>query len=144
MRKSTMFALLCMVGCGGGDNVGPSTDLAGTWSMSLSDMNSGDYSCYTNIPIQLTLSQTGTTFGGSQTGGQITCSTPSGIIVDNLIPGPVVNGTLNGSNLSFDFDGPAFHHIGSINGTSMSGTASWTYQSGPVTTLNGSWSAVKQ
>jgi hypothetical protein len=141
MRKSTVVALLGIVACGS-DHVGPSAGLAGTWSMSLSNMNSVGVSCYTNIPIQLTLSQTGTTFSGSQTGGQVTCSTPSGIIVDNLIPGEVLNGTLNGSSVSFDFDGPAFHHTGTISGTSMSGTASWTYVSG--LTLNGSWSAVKQ
>jgi hypothetical protein len=143
MRKSTLFALLCMLGCGGDDNTGPSANLAGTWSMSLSDMNGGNYSCYTSTPIQLTLTQTGTTFTGSQSGGVTTCAAPGGPIVDGMIPGPVVNGTLSGSNLSFDFDGPAFHHTGTVNGTSMSGTASWTYQ-GPPFTLNGNWSAVKQ
>ena len=77
MRKSTMLALLGILACGDGN--GPSsTTVEGNWNMSLSNMNTTGISCSTNIPIQLTLSQTGTTFGGTQQGGQITCSTPSG------------------------------------------------------------------
>jgi hypothetical protein len=111
--------------------------------MSLSNMNGGGFSCFTSNPIQLTLTQTNATFSGTWTGGQTTCTGPSGTIVNGLIPGKVVNGRLSGSGVSFDLDNSALHHVGTIRGTSMSGTASWTFAR-PVITLSGTWSAVKQ
>lgn len=61
--------------------------------------------------------------------------------------GSVVNGTLSGRNLSFDLDTPDFRLEGNVSGTSMSGTAEWTFDFGlpvGVVTLTGNWEAGKQ
>jgi hypothetical protein len=141
------IALLGVLACGGDNGTGPaSTNVTGTWSASLSNMNGGGVSCSSTAPTQLTLDQTGATFSGSYSGGELFCSGPGG----GPIPvgsGLVINGTLSGRNLSFDLDTPDFHQAGIVSGTSMSGTAQWTMDFGiprGVVTLNGNWTAAKQ
>ena len=94
----------------------------------------------------LTLTQSGTTFSGSYGPGTLTC-VAGAQSVSGAIQGIVVNGTVDGNAVTFDLDTQDFHHTGSVSGSSMSGTARWTFDLGGsigVVVLNGNWSAAKQ
>jgi hypothetical protein len=148
MRSLFLFALLGFVACGGDNGTGPgSTSVDGVWSASLSNLSGSGVSCSSTAPTQLTLNQTGSTFSGSYTGGELTCSGPGGTFSEPVGSGSVVNGQINGNSLSFDLDTPDFHQIGTITGNSLSGTAQWRVDFGAptgVVTLNGNWGAAKQ
>ncbi|HET8836269.1 MAG TPA: hypothetical protein VFN08_16175 [Gemmatimonadales bacterium] len=63
------------------------------------------------------------------------------------IQGIIVNGTIDGNAIAFDLDTQDFHQTGSVSGSSMSGTARWTFDLGGSTgivVLNGNWAAAKQ
>lgn len=146
MRRYTM--ILGILACGGDNGAGPgSTDVTGSWSASLSNLTGESVSCSSTSPTQLTLNQSGATFSGSYSGGELFCTAPGSTGPVPVGTGSVVNGTLSGTSLSFDLDTPDFHHEGVVSGTSMSGTAQWTLDFGlPVgqVTLNGTWEAAKQ
>jgi hypothetical protein len=49
--------------------------------------------------------------------------------------------------VSFDLGSANFHQTGTVSGSSMAGTATWTFESGGASTLgelSGSWTATKQ
>ena len=150
MRLSSVFVLLgiTLAACGDDDGTGPSSaNVEGTWSASLSNLSGGGVSCSSTIPIDVTLTQTGNTFSGSYDGGELTCTGSAGTFSTPVGSGTVINGQVSGNNISFDLDTPDFHHTGSVSGTSMSGTASWTFDFGDptgVVTLNGNWGAERQ
>ncbi len=147
MRSLFLFTLLGLVACGGDNGTGPGSSVDGVWSASLSNLSGSGVSCSSTAPTQLTLNQTGNTFSGSYTGGELTCSGPGGTFSDPVGSGSVVNGQINGNSLSFDLDTPDFHQIGTITGNSLSGTAQWRVDFGAptgVVTLNGNWGAAKQ
>jgi len=141
----TVVALL-VAGCGGDDSTGPSNaDVAGTWTLAVSNMSGGGISCTSNTPFPLTLSQSGTTFNGTYGAGNVTC-VGGGESITFTASGSVVNGSVSGNTVNFDLDTQDFHHTGTLNGNSMSGTATWTFDLGaPVgeVTLSGNWSASK-
>jgi hypothetical protein len=142
------LGLIGILACGDNNGSGPgSTDITGSWSASLSDLSGSSVNCSSTSPTLLTLTQTGETFSGSYSGGELFCTAPGGTGPVPVGTGSVVNGTLSGTSLSFDLDTPDFHHEGVVSGTSMSGTAQWTLDFGiPVgeVTLNGTWEATKQ
>jgi hypothetical protein len=150
MRRYLLSALTAVTAaaCGGDDGTGPtgSLNVAGTWSVSVSAMTGASASCGTSSPIQVTLRQTGSTFTGSYADGILTCVTPTESFSAAVGSGSVSNGTVTGTTVEFDL-GPDLHHSGTLKGTSMSGTAEWTYDFGlPLgqITLVGNWSATKQ
>jgi hypothetical protein len=149
MTRFIVIAVLGTLACGGDDDTGPSTpaDVSGTWSASVSNMSGSGVSCTSDGATLLTLSQTGSTFSGTYSGGELTCSGPGGTTSGPIGSGLVVNGEVDGNNVSFDLDTPDFHQTGNVDGTSISGNARWRFDFGPPTgviTLNGNWAAAKQ
>jgi hypothetical protein len=151
MRRYLLSAVLAVAAaaCGGDDGTGPtgSLNVDGTWSASVSNLSGGGASCHTSTPVQVTIRQTGSTFTGSYSGGILTCLTPTESFSSALGSGNVTNGQLAGTTVTFDLGSPDFHHSGTVNGTSMSGTAAWNYDFGPPlddVMLAGSWSATRQ
>jgi hypothetical protein len=144
------LAAAAMAACGGDDQTtGPtgSLNVGGTWSASISNLSGEGASCSTSSPIRVTLRQTGSTFTGSYSGGVLTCLTATESFSSAVPSGNVANGQVAGTKVTFDLGSPDFHHDGSLNGTSMSGTATWTYDFGfPLeqVALTGGWSAVRQ
>ena len=145
--------ILCLVllgplACGGDDGTGPAdADVSGTWSATVADLTGGGSSCSSTDPTSLTLTQTGGTFSGSYSGGEVACTGSSGTFSFPVGSGAVVNGTVNGASVSFDLDSPDFHQSGTVNGSSMSGPATWNCFFGPATgvvTLTGTWHAARQ
>lgn len=141
-----VIALAALIGCGGGDPAGPSNaNVAGTWTLTMSNLSGEGVSCNLGS-TPLTITQSGTTFSGSYGPGAFTCSAgsqSSGVQVH----GTVVNGTIDGNAVTFDMDTQDFHQTGSVAGTSMSGTARWTFDLGGSTgivVLNGNWAAASQ
>ena len=121
--------------------------MTGTWTASLSNLTGGGATCSSTEPTELTLQQDGNAFTGSYTGGELTCSGSSGTFSTPLGDGIVINGQVSGNEVSFDLDTPDYHQDGTLNGASMSGTATWRFDFGPgtgVVTLNGTWGAAKQ
>jgi hypothetical protein len=148
MRTLTASVLLALAltACGGDDATGPSNaNLAGAWTLSATNMSGSGVSCGLSAAA-LTIGQSGTTFSGSYGPGTLTCVAGSQSI-GATIQGTIVNGTVDGNAVTFDLDTQDFHHTGSVSGTSMSGTARWTFDLGGsvgVVVLNGNWSAAKQ
>jgi hypothetical protein len=103
--------------------------------------------CSTSSPIQITLQQSTTTLSGYAGGGMLICTAPHGSFSSAISSGPVLNGQISGTKVSFDLGSPDFHQVGTVHGTSMGGTASWTFESGSASTLGtltGSWTATRQ
>jgi hypothetical protein len=135
-----------LAGCGGGDATGPSNaNLGGAWILNVSNMSGQGVSCGLSA-TPMTLVQSGTTFSGSYGPGTFTC-VAGGESISGQIHGAIASGTIDGNAVAFDLDTQDFHHTGSVSGSSMSGTARWTFDLGGstgVVVLNGNWSAVKQ
>jgi hypothetical protein len=144
--SALVAAVLALAACGGSDSTGPSdANVAGAWTLSASNMSGQGVSC-TLSGSNLSITQSGTTFSGSYGPGTLTCvaGTQS---VGSTVQGTVVNGTVDGNAVAFDLDTQDFHHTGSVSGSSMSGTARWTFDFGGsigVVVLNGNWAAARQ
>ena len=153
-RAQRLFGALIIVAfaaCSGDSMTGPGGNgppsVAGDWTYAATNMvgNLSGFSIvcsFSNVPMSIT--QSGSTFSGRTTGGDFVCSsagiTDGGIFGDRI----VVNGELSGGDVEFDFDGPDWHHTGTITGSSMSGTAIAILEisSGSVV-LRGNWSAAR-
>ncbi len=136
----SVFVVAC-----GGDSTGPgTTNVAGTWTASLSNMSGSGISCSSTSPTTLTISQQTTTFSGSYSGGELTCTGPGGTASEFIGSGTILNGNISGTGVSMDLDTPDFHLTGNVSGNSMSGTARWVLDFGTeVVTLNGNWGAAR-
>jgi hypothetical protein len=150
-RPSVLGVLISLLACSGedgGTDPGSFANVNGSWSLSITNMTGGGGSCSTSSPIQLTLNQSTTTFTGTYGGGGVlSCTAPFGSFSAATGSGSVVNGQVDGSEVSFDLGTANFHHSGTASGSSMSGTATWTFESGGAGTLgelSGSWTATKQ
>ena len=144
--RSAVAVSLLLVGCGG-DNTGPSNvNVSGTWSTSFTNFSGSGLSCNaTGIILQL--SQSGTTFTGTYSGGTYTCTGPGGTGQAAGGSGTIINGTVNGSAVSFNADTPDSRFSGTVSGNSMSGQGTERIDLGApvgVITLSGSWGAAKQ
>jgi hypothetical protein len=139
-----LFALLLVLGCGGDDSTGPSASVAGTWTASMTNMSGSGVSCSSTSPTTLTITQSNATFSGSYSGGELTCSGPGGTVSEFVGSGTILNGTLNGNDVSMDLNTPDFHLDGTVSGNSMSGIARWEVDVGAQTVvLNGNWGAAR-
>jgi hypothetical protein len=148
MRKILLCSLVVLAAACGGDDggTGPEEDanVGGRWSLAASNMSGSGLSCTLNAPLNL--SQTGSTFTGTYGAGTVTCQAGGDHFSEDT-QGTVVNGAVDGEDVEFDLDTQDFHHTGSVNGNSMSGTARYVIDLGGsigVVTLNGNWSAAKQ
>jgi hypothetical protein len=96
----------------------------------------------------MVLQQNTTTLVGSFSGGGVlTCTAPSGSSSSPIPSGSVVNGQINDNEVSFDLGSTSFHQTGTVTGSSMGGTATWTFPTGGASTfgsLSGSWTATRQ
>jgi hypothetical protein len=151
MRRFPFAILLAAtVACGGDSPSGPDTpSVAGTWRFSYNNMSGVvqgvSVSCNA-AALDFALSQSGTTFSGAQVGvGRLLCFAQGQTIVDELIGSEtLVAGSINGPSISFRLGTIAGQHNGTVSGGSMTGTATWSLNSGSVTvTLNGQFTAVR-
>jgi hypothetical protein len=150
MPRSWLCALaaVALCACGGDDTTGPtgSINVGGTWNVSLTNLSGGGASCSSTEPTRLTIRQTASTFTGTYSGGILNCLTPTESFSTAVGSGTVINGEVSGNNVSFDLDSPQFHQEGTVTGSSMAGTAEWTYDFGlPLGEVNltGGWSAIR-
>lgn len=149
MRKMFLGAAvgLALAACGG-DSTGPSTtSVAGSWVVSLTNFSGSGVTCNaTGISVQL--SQTGTTLTGTYSGGTYSCTGPGGSTTQAGGTGIIINGVVNGNNVSFDVDTQDSHFTGNVaaGGASMSGSGSEKIDigGGQTVTLSGAWGAAKQ
>ncbi len=110
-------AALVAVACSK-DVTGPAQKLAGTYSYTATFGGSGG-SCSVNEI--LTIKPQGAAFSGSYS-GNIICTDQSGSHMGQT-SGSVMNGSVSGDSVYFDFDGSAWHNFGVVDGTGMRGTA---------------------
>ncbi len=155
LRSLVLVSLTALAGCGGGDDAtGPSpvprtANVGGSWTISITNLSGSvsgvGVSCFfTGAPM--VLSQTGATFTGSYGPAELTCHA-AGESVSVTSQGVVVNGTVTGDDVAFDFDTQDAHHVGTVSGNSMSGTAHYRVDVGApygLVTLNGVWAAARQ
>jgi hypothetical protein len=143
MRKlmGWLSSLGVLLGCGGdGSGVGPGdTNVTGSWNAVWQSMNSTDLSCSADGG-RLELNQSTGRFTGTYRVQTLTCNGRS----SNPSTGTVVNGTIQGNQVAFDLNDPAFHQSGSLDGDEMSGSATWTLSiDGASHTVTGTWTAVR-
>jgi hypothetical protein len=148
-RLPVLAFLVWILGCGEDNGTAPSfANVNGSWSLSITNMSGGGAECSTSTPVQISLQQSTTTFSGSHGGGGVlTCTAPFGSFSSAVGSGPVLNGQISGNGISFDLSSANFHQVGTVNGSSMAGTATWTFASGSASTLGtltGSWTATRQ
>lgn len=139
-----LLGLATLLGCGGGDSAGPSTNVAGIWFVSLSNLNNSGISCNSTRSTRITINGSGSTFEGGYNGGEFTCAGPEGQASIPIGSGPILNGSISGTRVSMDFDTPDFHLTGTVSGSSMSGTVRVETDYGQptgVVVLNGNWDA---
>jgi hypothetical protein len=133
-----------LTGIGGGTGTGGTVQLNGNWLYSSANLTSSPVTCSTS-GTTLQLTQNGSTVTGTYSGGTITCSAGAGAQTLAIASGTVAGGALTGSSIAFDLDTSAWHSTGSVNGTTMSGTATLRVQvNGTSYTLTGTWTAAKQ
>ncbi len=141
----TLGVLAC-----GGDATGPkNASLAGTWRFNYTGMSAtvqgATFSC-TAGPLDFNITQNGSAFSGSQVGsGAISCTAPGQDPLNDVISGEtIINGQVSGSGVSFRLGSIAGQHVGTVIGSSMSGTAQWIFSEGSMTlTLSGQFAATK-
>lgn len=155
LRSLALVCLAAAVGCGGGDDaLGPApaprtANVGGAWTISITNLAGSvggvGVSCFLgNSPM--TLTQTGATFTGTYGPAELTCQAGSES-VSGLVDGIVVNGTVSGDAVAFDFDTQDAHHVGTVSGNSMGGTARYRVDVGGasgVVTLDGTWAAARR
>ena len=133
-----VLGVLALVGCGG-DSTGPSgsASLAGTWELTFPTLTANGVSC-TMVGLTMTLTMSGSNkFSGTHTSGNFNC--PGGGAP--FAGGTIINGTLNGPAVAFDFDNTQTQLSGSYDsGTrTMSGQVVVDFSDG--THATGTWAA---
>jgi hypothetical protein len=134
-----LVVALAAGGCSGDGPTGSNTtSVAGTWTYSVTNLSGGGLSC--NISgVLLTLTQNGSNFQGTYTGGTLSCA---GLGSSGFTGGSVVSGTVAGNAVTFNFDDADYHHTGTATSGSMTGSAILKLDA--TTTLAGTFSATKQ
>jgi hypothetical protein len=103
-------------------------------------------SCSSTDPTTLSLTQTGSSFEGTYSGGEVACTSADGSFSFPGGTGQVLNGEVDGTTVNFDLGSPEFHLTGTVSDdATMGGTGSWEFfglETGAVT-LTGSWEATK-
>jgi hypothetical protein len=145
VRHLVSAVLICSLAACGGDSTGPSTaEVGGAWRFAWTNLSGSGVSCNAVADFQLT--QSGTTFSGVQTGAGTLICLANGEAFEETVSGETLTaGAVTGNAVSFRVGSVQSTHNGTVTGTSMNGTASWTFDLGGNVTvaLNGQWSAVK-
>lgn len=157
MRPLTLVLASCLAlgtaACGG-DGVTDSDNtpsVVGTWQFNWNSL-SGTYDGITvtcRSALNFTLSQTGTTFSGIEATpiGFISCDALGEEIINATVSDEtIVNGQLNGTNVSFRLGSVNGNHTGTVSGTSMTGSGTWNIPQtvGGNLVLTGEWTAAKK
>lgn len=151
MIRRTLSALLltgaiCASAACSGDATGPEApSLSGRWTFNASNMSGSGMSCNLSA-VALNISQQGNTFTGTYSGGRLTCTAGGQVLTQDWGSGTVVNGSVNGNSIAFDFDTSDYRQTGTLSGNSISGNGVWREDLGApygVVTLNGSFSAAR-
>ena len=139
-----VLGLALVSGCGdGGDSTGPTqTGVAGSWTMNIRNLTNGNGVSCTGLSMNVDLQGSGTTFSGTYN-GVITCSADGGGASQSFPAyGSIVNGVKTGSQVAFDLDNSDAHHVGTLSGSTMSGTETYHFSDNTVGT--GTWSATRK
>ena len=115
-----------------------SQTISGDWTVSLSIHGSG-LTCSAGYKMHIT--ESSPTFTGTYDSGSISCTPGGGA---SGIYGPITNGTINGNAIEYNVDNSDLHQVGTVSGSSMSGTANWNFVSGGSSVLLvGTWTATR-
>jgi hypothetical protein len=152
VRRQSLAALAlvlaaALAGCG--EATAPKPALAGAWSYSITGLTGDRISCVSS-GTTLTLTQTGGTFVGHYSGGTITCTISGSTGSAPIDSGVISAGTFADGAVAFDFVVPssdgsppsAWHHTGTLAGTSMSGALVLRDADGSAL-MSGTWTAVR-
>jgi hypothetical protein len=137
-------AVLALVACGG-DSTGPNTsDVSGTWMYNATNLNGAGLSCsITNVTFSLT--QTGSSFTGSTSGGTLSCTFAGESDSESLGNSTVANGQVDGTAIQFDIGSSDLHNAGTRDGKSITGTLTANVEvDTTAVVLSGTFSLVKQ
>jgi hypothetical protein len=141
MNKIAIMALgLMLSACG--DSTGPkSPNLAGSWSYNATNLAGGGLSCSVSGVI-VSISQTDNTFTGTYSPGTLSCVSAGSAAFSG---GTVVNGTITGTGVNFNFDTQDWAHNGSLSGNSVSGTTTMrlVLSGGQTLVMNGTFAMAK-
>lgn len=121
MRRFVIPAVVLVLVACGGDSSGPGTNLTGNWLYSVSNLTTGGLRC-SSSGTTLSITQSGSTFSGSYSGGTMTCTSASGASSFLIGTGTIISGSLSGNSVSFDLDSSDCHNVGTLTGSSISGT----------------------
>jgi hypothetical protein len=127
----------------------PPSSIDGQWAFRISNLRAtlqGVTVVCSSTGTTLDLTQSGTGFSGTYSGGTITCTAQGQSSTSSFGSGAVANGSLVGASVSFDLDTPDFHFVGSAGQDQMTGTCTLTMDLGPpygVLTMQGSWRATR-
>lgn len=151
MRRSIrivgIVALSSFIGACGGDATGPQlADVTGTWALTLSNLSGSGVAC-SATGVTANLTQSGSTFTGSYSGGTITCMAAGQTASQPMATGDIINGKVDGNQVTFDVDTTDAPFTGTVDGNAMTGTGTVTYDAGAplgVIVLTGNWEAAKQ
>ncbi len=146
MKRLIQALLLAVaVGCGSDSSTSPQTNLSGLWIYNATNIATTGLSC--NLTgVQITLTQSGTTFSGSVAAGSLISCSGAGGTQSQVLGGDIIaNGLLNGTAVQFDIGTQDIHNVGSLSGNSISGTVTIRFISNGVTfILTGNFTMVKQ
>ena len=143
-----LTSLLMVAACGGDDDpAGPTpADITGSWAYeaTLTGTVGGEpITCSVDDAI-VELTATDDSLTGSTNFGTLTCTTGGDTTVDPLGSYTIVNGSLDGTRIEFDFGADTWHHEGtvSVSDHRMSGTVAIAIDLPEESVLlTGSWSA---
>ncbi|HZJ00239.1 MAG TPA: hypothetical protein VFD22_06220 [Gemmatimonadaceae bacterium] len=140
-------AALSVLACSG-DVSGPAEkNVSGLWTYSATNMVDGHGLSCNVLGATLSLTQTGASFSGTYSGGRMSCYGDGGFSYEpsTSLEGTVVSGTVSGSTVNFSFDTPDYFNTGTLNGRSLSGTATMSVVSGSSRiTMTGVFAAARQ
>jgi hypothetical protein len=146
---SALAAVGAISGCAA--STGPKVSVGGTWKYEAQNLAEGGTVTCAVTNMTLTLTQTGSTFAGTYSGANADCMFASTHLAFALSSsGTIVDGRIDGDQVSFDMGDHLWSQTGAISGNSMNGNATITLNSGidtlgsSVITVSGQWAAVKQ
>lgn len=145
MKLAYLFlSALTVAATGCGKSTGPKASITGTWSLSATNLVGGALSCDVSGAV-LDLTQSHSTFTGTYSNVILNCTANGTSLSEGPYSGPVVDGQISKSSVSFDLKNSMTQLTGTpSDDDSMAGTVVLTTDFGSpygVVTLNGSWAA---
>lgn len=122
-------ALLLLAACG--DSSGPEPlSVDGSWSYDVADLTGPDVTCDLNDATTV-FSQIRIQFSGTISGGTFSCTSGGETFTQELEGSASIDGTVEGTTVTFDIGSPAWRHIGILSGDVISGDVMWQVNFGP-------------